>query len=69
MFNNGVALAQVSSLDGKKALEFLIVCAKHERNRDRVGQPLSHKQGVWNGVPLVYNMEREKLKIKIGQRY
>ena len=69
VFDNGAAFARVRSPDGKKVIQFLIVRANHERNQDRVGRPLSHKQGVWNGGPSVYSMEREELKIKIGERY
>ena len=41
LFDNGAASARVRSLDGKKAVQFLIVCAKHERNRDSLGEDAS----------------------------
>ena len=41
MFDNDVAFSRVRSLDGKKAVQFLIVCAKHERNRDSLGEDAS----------------------------
>ena len=37
VFNNGAAFARVKSLHEKKAVQFLIVHANHERNRDSLG--------------------------------
>lgn len=34
VMDNGSAYARIRSRDGKKAIQFLTVCANHERNRD-----------------------------------
>ena len=47
VMDNGSAYARIRSRDGKKAVQFLTVCANHERNRDRLREqplPRVHKE-------------------------
>ena len=41
VFNNGVAFALVTSLDGKKVVQFSTIRANHERNQDCLGEDAS----------------------------
>lgn len=47
VMDNGSAYARIRSRDGKKAVQFLTVCANHERNRDSLREhplPKVHKE-------------------------
>ena len=47
VMDNGSAYAWIRSCDGKKAVQFLTVCANHERNRDKLREqplPRVHKE-------------------------
>ena len=47
IMDNGSAYARIRSRDGKKAVQFLTVCANHERNRENLRKnplPKIHKE-------------------------
>jgi len=47
VMDNGSAYARIRSRDGKKAVQFLTVCANHERNRGNLREhplPTVHKE-------------------------